>query len=122
MSTYLSLIWSTSRARSTYGYNVVTLKDIKNNTKFKANGGGYDMIGTVFGAWLAANHQDKLQVMNVSQYYGACRLDNGTIYLNGACGLSCMIDTAKSIGLTVERDFNKKGQIVGFIINDEVQA
>jgi hypothetical protein len=33
-----------------------------------------------------------------------------------------MIDTAKSIGLTVERDFNKKGQIVGFIINDEAQA
>jgi hypothetical protein len=117
---YLKLTWSISKARDTYGYNVVKLSAY--DKSYRAIGGGYDMTGTVFGDWLAANHQDKLQAMNVSQYYGARRRDNGTISLDGACGLSCMIDIAKSIGLTVERDCNKKGQIVGFIINDEVQA
>lgn len=47
---HLIITHTKSRARDTYGYNVITLWDGKDH--FKACGGGYDMIGTVLGDWL----------------------------------------------------------------------
>ena len=55
---YLELRWSISKARDSYGWNIVTLIDY--DKKYKTCGGGYDMTGTVFADWLQANYIDKL--------------------------------------------------------------
>lgn len=56
----LALSWSVSRGRDTYGYNICRLDDTSTGDRFKCMGGGYDMQGTVFGEWLAANYQPEL--------------------------------------------------------------
>ncbi len=50
--------WTISKGRDTYGWNIVTLIDGKD--KYKTNGGGYDMMGTVFAQWLWKNYSDKI--------------------------------------------------------------
>lgn len=60
MSRYLEIKWSISKAADSYGYNRVTLLDSTSGKKFAAVGGGYDMLGTVFGDWIEANYQPEL--------------------------------------------------------------
>lgn len=124
--TYLALSWSVSRGRDTYGYNIARLDDTKNGHRFRCNGGGYDMTGTVFGKWLQTYHQDALKalVSGAVPYVGAHRKhatlyglffkEDGTAYCDGACGMSSMESIAKAIGLTVRRAGNKRGQTIGF--------
>ena len=59
MSEYLTIKWTVSRARDTYGFNVCTLTDTRGR-KARCNGGGYDMTGTVVGDYLGAWYQDEL--------------------------------------------------------------
>lgn len=59
-TTYLSIKWTVSRGRETYGYNIVTLTASTTGKRYSCNGGGYDMKGTVFGQWLEDVHQDAL--------------------------------------------------------------
>jgi hypothetical protein len=62
-TTRLDLSWSTSRGRDTYGYNIARLDDQSSGKRFRCNGGGYDMVGTVFGEWLQNNFQDRLMAI-----------------------------------------------------------
>jgi hypothetical protein len=113
----IELKWTVSRARDTYGYNVVTLTD-NYGAKFKASGGGYDMTGKVFGQWLEYQYMDKIKAELKSCVYG--RDENGRTtsthsdyyglfydieldkyWLDGACGLDSMRHIAKAIGLDV---------------------
>lgn len=57
---FLALKHGISRGQDTFGYNLVTLTDSGTGKRFRTCGGGYDMVGTVFGQWLQDNHQDKL--------------------------------------------------------------
>lgn len=143
---HLSLKWSISKVQATYGYNIVTLIDTSTGIKFKTNGGGYDMVGTVFANWLKANYNDELLSMCVDGYYGATRNNDTREYkrnnngfyglfayiddrenvlsysLDGACGLDCIISIAKHIGLNVETVYSldKKGRYkdrIGFNID-----
>lgn len=124
---HLVLSWSVSRGRDTYGCNICRLDDRETGKRYRCNGGGYDMIGTVFGDWLADVHQDKLvdHVVNLAQtdcgyavagykkVDGLCGLTinpNGTITLDGACGLKSMISIAEAIGLDVQREYQKTGR------------
>jgi len=68
MST-LHFKWTISRARDSYGYNIVTLKvnDIK---KSACNGGGYDMMGTVLGNYIARTFKDELVKKTKEEFYG----------------------------------------------------
>lgn len=59
-STFLSLSWSVSRGRDTYGYNIARLDDRNTGERFRCMGGGYDMVGTVFGDWLEKTFQSEL--------------------------------------------------------------
>lgn len=111
----LSIKWTVSKARDSYGYNVITLHD--ENTKYKANGGGYDMVGTVFASWLWANYKQLIintikprsqEFYGFNEYSGAC-------YIDGACGLDCMLAIAKEIGLKVHKLY-RKGELTNFII------
>ena len=58
--TFLALKHGISRGQDTFGYNLVTLADNDTGKRFRTCGGGYDMVGTVFGKWLQDNHQNKL--------------------------------------------------------------
>lgn len=125
---HLSLSWSTSRGRDTYGYNICRLDDRNEGRRFKCMGGGYDMVGTVFAMWLEANYQKPLlalqgQASNIlsrkfglvanpgeNRFYGMTHdMEADRINLDGACGLESMLRIAEAIGLEVEREYVKKG-------------
>lgn len=124
----LALTWAVSLSRDTYGFSICRLDDTSTGERFKCMGGGYDMQGTVFGEWLAANYQPELLAIKERASYifpleGAPRPANRedslygmryhenhpAITLDGACGLNSMIRIAEAIGLKVERDYIKKG-------------
>lgn len=104
-------------------------------------GGGYDMVGTVFGNWLAANYQAELMTLKdragavwnaAGGFKSADREDrlygmmyqekDGIILLDGACGIECMIRIAEAIGLEVERDYiakgRRRGETVGWYVSE----
>lgn len=124
MSTYLGLKWTTSRARDTFGYNVVTLTDQRDGKRYRAMGGGYDMVGTVFGEWLQETHQPELVELaaregwedpeatrkQVKGFYGAFAYPDGRIVLDGGCGIESMMRIARALGLEIERTYVPKGR------------
>lgn len=115
---HLTIKWTVSKGRNTYGYNIVTLYDTSSRKRFRTSGGGYDMVGTVFGDWLESEYQEQLLANRdkVTALYGAAfRTDR--ISLDGACGLECMVSIAEAIGLTVQRIYDprtSKGGLIGF--------
>lgn len=139
---HLSLSWSVSKGRETYGYNICRLDDRNNGQRFKCMGGGYDMIGTVFGAWLSTYYQDRLLVLKEranyfietgkmtrandrgDSLYGMTYIaEDNRISLDGACGLECMIRIAGEIGLDIEREYiakgRRRGQTIGWFISEK---
>lgn len=144
-SNYLPLSWSVSRGRDTYGYNICRLDDNATGKRYRCNGGGYDMTGTVVGKWLAATYQERLLALqdsaharyskadgyktssnesgngpNRNKLYGMCyHADENRVSLDGACGLSCMIDIAAAIGVRITSNYNKRKRATdGFFISD----
>ena len=134
---HLSLSWSVSKGRYTYGYNICRLDDRNNGHRFRTIGGGYDMIGTVFGEWLQHYYQKELLEIKskADRIYDSILRDNtvtdsfygmtynvrsNTVTLDGACGIDCMIRIAEAIGLEVERDYiatgRRRGKIIGWFI------
>lgn len=130
--TYLELKWTVSRARDTYGYNVVTLTDqaTSKGKRYRASGGGYDMVGTVFGDWLDDTYQDRLWAIR-EQAYSIVSVGNRTtntdgfygmtwnedkVTTDGGCGLESMRKIAEAIGVHVKATWNRKGHTTGFMI------
>lgn len=130
---FLALSWSTSRGHETYGYNIVRLDDTQTDRRHRAMGGGYDMVGTVFGQWLQENFQDALKTIEphvryypgrVSEpgkfgFYGLSWDVNQAgevvkVRLDGGCGLESMIRIAEAVGIWVGAVTNKKGRTIGF--------
>lgn len=60
---YLTLSWSISRGRGTYGGNICRLDDTTTDKRYRCSGGGYDMTGTVLGDWLTDVYQSELQAL-----------------------------------------------------------
>ena len=130
-TTLLSVSWSVSRGRDTYGYNICRLDDTTTGKRYRCMGGGYDMVGTVFAEWLEGVHQERLQkIRNQAFYYngfernekglyGMRRRDDGTVSLDGGCGIDSMRRIAKACGLTVEWRGDRKGNTVAFIVTEE---
>ena len=131
-STYLSVAWTISRALDTYGYDVCTLTDQRTGKKYRAAGGGYDILGTVLGEYLEDVHQDALSALAVklgtdpdrgaaNNYvagnYGLFVRANGSVYTDGACGQSSMERIAAAIGLTVKETLDKKCHTSGWFID-----
>lgn len=121
-----NITYSVSRGRETYGYNIVTLKSP--NGKFRAMGGGYDMLGTVFGKWLETILTvADLKKAKTDGLYGVTLRCDDTYALQGGCGLECMIDVAKHCGYTVKKlySYDRKGRVkdvIGFTITKGGQA
>lgn len=140
---YLSLSWSTSRGRDTYGYNIARLDDMSpTGRRHKCMGGGYDMVGTCIGQWLMSAYAERLlQIQGnadtvVSEKFGRIKNpgDNrfygmthyqkdGRVYLDGACGLDCMIRIAAAIGVRITSNYNRRanrgrGATEGYFVTD----
>lgn len=138
-ATHLSLKWSISRAADTYGYNRVTLTDDSTGKRYACVGGGYDMVGTVLGAWLQDVHADALLTIADRAHQHRSELDRRTneapdalygmtssyknaalrsahVYLDGACGESSMVRIAEAAGLSVTSEHNRKGHGTGFLV------
>lgn len=119
----LELNWTISKARDTHGYNRVSLYD--GSKKYSALGGGYDMVGTVFGKWLAANYLPKIiakcKTSEEGGFYGLHKNATAEKYwLDGACGLNCMTTIAKEIGLDVRSIWNeRKKTTTHFIVTEK---
>lgn len=141
----LTLHWGTSRGRDTYGYNICSLEDTRTGKRYRCNGGGYDMTGTVVADWLCSNYQDRLGPLAAkraaSQYiapgvrapeppnalYGLVyyteewpkEILRGTASLDGVCGLQSVENVARAIGIRLQHTVNRKGHCTGFIVHDD---
>lgn len=136
---HLSISWTTSRGRETYGYNICRLDDRNNGKRYRTCGGGYDMVGTVFGEWLADVYQERLQALvktlpledcgyavagylRCKDMYGLTVSPKGNVTLDGACGINSMTHIAEALGLEVQWEGNKKGHTIGYFVSEEMPA
>jgi hypothetical protein len=135
---HLRISWSVSRGRDSYGYNICRL-DSRSGSRYKTCGGGYDMIGTVVGDWLEAEHQAELVELvkglelepygdgktgirvvvrdSDFSFSGFFVNPNGSVTLDGGCGLSAMQSIARAIGLDMQWEGNKKGHTLGYFVS-----
>jgi hypothetical protein len=138
-STHLNISWSVSRGQDTYGYNICRLDDTRTGKRYKCNGGGYDMIGTVLGDWLEDACQDELRALVADlpkqkygstsyqviteeinpRFYGLTISPQGKVCLDGACGSSSMQRIGEALGLKFQWLGNKKGHTTGYFISKE---
>ena len=126
-TTVLALSWGVSRGRETDGYTICRLDDQSTGKRYRCMGGGYDMVGTVFGEWLEDVHQDRLQAISDrahydytkpvddrvsdSGLYGMVRHRDGKrVTLDGACGLESMQRIAREIGVELIRTYVARGR------------
>lgn len=133
---HLVISWSISRGRDTYGYNICRLNSRASGRRYRTCGGGYDMIGTVFGDWLESEFQAELvelsKGLELELYgdgktgirvptrkaglYGFFVNPNGSVTLDGGCGITSMKQIAEAIGLEVQWEGNKKGHTIGYYV------
>lgn len=128
MTTSLLMVsWGTSRGRETDGYPICRLDDTNTGKRYRCMGGGYDMIGTVFAEWLEDMRQDDLRAIGSRAYYHGTTAGVGDLYgmrwrpdgsvsLDGGCGLDAMVRIARECRLTVERKVNRRGDVIGFLV------
>lgn len=122
----LSIKLTVSRGRDTYGYNLLTLTDIETGKKYRTCGGGYDMLGTVFGKFLQQNYLEQIKRSCVPVDYDTpfesrenqrresdygFFTTGGKFWLDGTCGFSSMHDIAKKIGLNVKTTWNNRKKV-----------
>ena len=137
---HLSISWGVSRGRDTYGYNICRLDSRNSGRRYKCMGGGYDMIGTVFGDWLECEYQDELRQLvatlpqipygttkrkQISEdinpsFYGLTIREDGSVSLDGACGISSMQRIARALGFEIQWEGNRKGHTVGYFVSRPV--
>jgi hypothetical protein len=131
--TMLTLSWSTSRGRDTYGYNICKLTTPGGKT-YKTMGGGYDMVGTVLADWLCDVHQDRLRGLSERAYYdykgnpepgadvrrdglyGLVRAGSGVMRVDGACGVDSVVRIAEAAGVRIKRaSWDKRGNTTAYL-------
>ena len=139
---YLTLSWSTSRGRETYGYNICRLDDNATQKRYRCNGGGYDMTGTVLGDWLADVYQSELQALapragawyskaggyrtNPNRLHGLYGLsineDTGAASIDGACGIRSVEMIAAAIGIGFRATVNRRGHAIGYMVTHREES
>jgi hypothetical protein len=135
---YLKLSWSVSRGRDTYGYNIARLDS--SAKRYRCSGGGYDMVGTVLGQYLEAEHQERLQLlkeggpdgkpclvdcgytvpgyMKREDIYGLTFDPKGRARVDGACGRETVKRIAEIVGIRITEDYNRRqNKTNGFFIS-----
>ena len=117
--------YGVSRARDTYGYNIVTLTS-NHGKKFRAMGGGYDMHGQVLGDYVQFNESpDRLRaVADADDTLPVTVTPDGKVIVLGASGETSVMRLMRALGWEVRaiRSFDRKGRvkaIIGYNINME---
>jgi len=125
MYTELILTIGRCRGRDTYGWTLVTLTDPSTGKRYRARGGGYDMIGSALGDFIEDRYQNRLRTLakpsasktgkhiyhSEGLLYGMLRdNDTGAVMLDGGCGISAMKSIAAQIGLSCEGTFRRRGK------------
>ena len=117
--------YGVSRARDTYGYNIVTLTS-NHGKKFRAMGGGYDMHGQVLGDYVQFNESpDRLRaVADADDTLPVTVSPDGKVIVLGASGETSVMRLMRALGWEVRaiRSFDRKGRvkaIIGYNINME---
>lgn len=133
----ISISWSVSRGYETYGWNICRAVSRETGKTYRTTGGGYDMVGTVVGDWFTSEHQADLLALvhaNLSDfeaYSNSGHLHNpkmsevilhpdGSVYLEGGCGIECMLRIIEACGYEVQRQFNprtKSKATTGYLIS-----
>lgn len=110
----LEFRWTISRAQDSYGYNICSLW-VNGRKATSCSGGGYDMIGTCLGTWIATTYPDRLLQLEipmttrngkpVQEYYGLSYHDPTFDPGKAIIGEGCSDRTlgTKSSGKTVEQ-------------------
>ena len=139
---YLTLSWSISRGRDTYGYNIRRLDDTATGKRYRCSGGGYDMTGTVLADWLADVYQSELQALapragawyskaggyrtNPDRLHGLYGLsineDTGTASIDGACGIRSVEMIAAAIGIGFRATVNRRGHAIGYMVTHREES
>ena len=138
----VSISWGISRGRDTYGWNICRAVSRDTGKAYRTIGGGYDMVGTVLGEWFAAEHQAELCALYAREYlefkaysqtghhchcklYGLFARLDGSFYMDGACGVDCMLQIIEACGYEVQRQYNPRtkskattGYLISKVISD----
>lgn len=133
----LSISTGESRARDTYGYTIVRLKDSETGKLYRCSGGGYDMVGTVLAAWLEDVHADKLRELahagrahatysksggyksGTGELYGMTyHADEDRVSLDGACGVESVRRIAEAAGVTLRSIPTRSGYTRGWYADE----
>lgn len=100
--------WGVSRGRDTYGYTICSLY-VDGNKVAMCNGGGYDMMGTVLGYWVASKFHDELLKLNTPFYglsYHDPNFNPGKVEIDGET-VEQREKNGKSMGLERYQQFYK---------------
>lgn len=92
--------WGVSRGTYTYGYNICTCY-FGGYKVGRCNGGGYDMKGVSLAEFINAAYKEELLALDNADLYGLNRAKEYA-YVDGACGIDCMIKILKALGFVVE--------------------
>lgn len=130
----VSISWSISRGRETYGWNICRATSRQTGKTYRTMGGGYDMVGTVVGDWFAAEYQAELQAMKEQaqakgghahpNFYGLTIQHDGTVSLDGACGIDCMLNIIEACGFEYQRQYDprkKSKATTGYLISKVIE-
>lgn len=98
--------FSKSKGMYTKGWNICTLK-VNLKKVSSCMGGGYDMKGTNLGNWIEKEFQEELKTLDPRKYYGMSYDEDGTVILNGSCGVISMELILNGLGYKINRLPNK---------------
>mgnify|MGYP001612251348 CR=1 FL=1 len=130
----LTFKWTTSKARDSEGWNVVTpYIDGKRIVKASAKGGGYDMKGTAFGNILNLFYSDRLKALFMNSPAKVIRLnyalstsfsglaanpETGEVWVDGSVGFNTMENITRAINLGMQ-SFRVAKNDYGYVITDQ---
>ncbi len=103
----LNINWSVSRNHESYGDNVCTLRH-EGKKLASCDGGGYDMVGKVFGNWMCRAFKDELNNLKIKpggKFYGLSfhdpTYDPGKTTFKCEDGVTRTIAEAEKLGVSL---------------------
>ena len=92
--TTLNFVWTTSRGRETYGYNICSLW-VDGCRVARCNGGGYDMKGTSLGIWIGHAYADRLLKLTAADMPAQSHWQRAEKPRQICTNVACVVDNVK---------------------------
>lgn len=140
----LTISWTISKGRDTYGYNICRLDHSITGKRYKCMGGGYDMVGDCLGQFVTDYLQADLMALADQSYYTvglvgssvSHREGGNNLYgvyayykdgqlvrvsVDGSCGVDSVRRIVEAMGYEFESVYNKRKQATeAFYIGKEL--